>query len=336
MTLHFFAGRFIFLLIVAGLIIPCPSNGDAGKNIQSLIPAKSARKQIIIWCPWANEPIRNKFLNGAAVEFQKQTGTKLIIFFWNKNELEENLVNKWGKQKDTPDISYIDQGFTHPQIGSSLLDLSNLDLAPGRDPYWILGDAGGRTQNYLPIEGHETAIFYNKIVFFNAGIKLPPDRLLNADEFLQIIKALRAKGITPIAEGSADRDRKAAIPIFNTMVRFAGYEKIRKLQKKQINFSDPDILKALNYWKTIVDAGGYDCEKSRDLNLSGGIFEMIEERAAISFSDTLSYSKFSSTKRIKGVVGVMDWFNVTGGKGNNTFGYTYGGGVWDQPAQPSR
>jgi ABC-type glycerol-3-phosphate transport system substrate-binding protein len=170
-------------------------------------------------------------------------------------------------------------------------------------------------------------------VFFGKSAK---ERLLNADEFLEIVKTLKAKGITPISEGFADRDSEAAIPIFNTMIRFAGYEKIRKFQQKQINFSDPDILRALNYWKTIVDAGGYNCEKSQALNLSDSVFEMMEEQAAISFSDTLSYSKFSSTKRIKGVVGVMDWFNVPQGKGNNTFGYTYGGGVWDQSAQPPR
>ena len=326
MISHPFASKLIILLIVAGVIYPWPSSGDTGKNSQGVIFGKSVGDQLIIWCPWANEPIRNKFLNGVAAKFQKHTGAKLIIYFLNKNDLREKLVEKWGNKKATPDLSYIDQGFKHPKIGNSLLDLDNLNLAPGRDPYWILGDAGGGSKNYLPIEGHETAIFYNKIVFFKAGIKLPKDRLLNADEFLGIVNTLKAKGITPIAEGSVDRDRKAAIPIFNTMIRFASYEKIRKLQKKQINFSDPDILQALNYWKAIVDAGGYDCEKSQALNLSDSIFEMMEERAAISFSDTLSYSKFSSTKRIKGVVGVMDWFNVPQGKGNNTFGYTYGGG----------
>ena len=260
------------------------------------------------------------------MKFQRQTGAKLIIVFWNKKDLRQKLVEKWRDKKATPDLSYIDPGFKHPQIGKSLLDLKTLNLAPDRDPYWILGDAGGGSKNYLPIEGHETAIFYNKILFFKTGIKLPQDRLLNAAEFLAIVKILKANGITPIAEGSADRDRKAAIPILNTMIRFAGYQKIHKLQHKQIDFSDPDILQALNYWKAIVDAGGYDCEKSQVLNHSDGIFEMLEERAGISFSDTLSYSKFSSTKRIKGVVGVMDWFNVPQGKGNNTFGYTYGGG----------
>jgi ABC-type glycerol-3-phosphate transport system substrate-binding protein len=326
MISHPFASKVIILLIVAGVICPWPSKADTGKIGPKVIFRKSAKERLIIWCPWANEPLRNKFLNSAAVQFQRQTGAKLIIVFWNKNDLREKLVEKWRNKKTTPDLSYIDPGFKHPQIGNSLLGLNNLNLAPDRDPYWILGDAGGRSKNFLPIEGHETAIFYNKILFFKAGIKLPRDRLLKADEFLAIVKTLKANGITPIAEGSADRDRKAAIPIFNTMIRFAGYEKIRKLQQKQINFSEPEILQALNYWKSIVDAGGYDCEKSQVLNHSDSIFEMLEERAAISFSDTLSYSKFSSTKRIKGVVGVMDWFNVPQGKGNNTFGYTYGGG----------
>ena len=49
-------------------------------------------------------------------------------------------------------------------------------------------------------------------------------------------------------------------------------------------------------------------------------------RASISFCDTLSYAKISAMKRIRGGVGVLDWFNVPEGKGNNTFGHTYGAG----------
>ena len=173
MISHPFASKLIIVLIAAGVICPWPSNADSGKNGLGVIFGKSAEERLIIWCPWANEPLRNKFLNGAAVKFQQQTGAKLIIVFWNKNDLRERLVEKWRNKKATPDLSYIDQGFKHPQIGNSLLDLNNLNLAPGRDPYWILGDAGGGSKNYLPIEGHETAIFYNKILFFKAGIKLP-------------------------------------------------------------------------------------------------------------------------------------------------------------------
>ena len=93
----------------------------------------------------------------------------------------------------------------------------------------------------------------DKILFFKAGIKLPTDRLLNADEFLEIVRTLRSKGITPIAEGAADQERKTAVPILNTMIRFAGHDKIRKLMRQEINFSDPDIIRSLTYWKKIVE-----------------------------------------------------------------------------------
>lgn len=319
-------GKFLILLIVFSVFQPWHPVGAIDKKGMNVIVNQPSGSRLMIWCPWADEPIRRKFLNEAAVAFQKRTGARLEIFMKNKNDLQKKLAANWGRKKSSPDISYIDPGFKQRPIGAALLELNNLNLSPGRDPFWKLGDAGGGSENYLPIEGHETAIFYNKLLFFKAGIKLPKGRLLNADEFLEIVRTLRSKGITPIAEGAADRERKAAVPIFNIMIRFAGHDKIRKLMRQEINFSDSDVIRSLTYWKKIVDAGGYECPKSLKLNLSDAIFEMMDDRAAISFCDTLSYAKFSARKRIKGLVGVLDWFNVPEGKGNNTFGHTYGGG----------
>ena len=319
-------GKLLILLIVLSIFQPWHPAGASDKKGMNVIINRSPGSRLLIWCPWADEPMRKKFLTVAAIKFQKRTGSRLEIFLKNKNDLQKKLAVDWGRKKSSPDISYIDPGFKQRPIGAALQELNNLSLSPGRDPFWKLGDAGGGSKNYLPIEGHATAIFYNKILFFKAGIKLPNDRLLNADEFLEIVRTLRSKGITPIAEGAADQERKAAVPIFNTMIRFAGYEKIRKLMRQEINFSDPDIIRSLTYWKKIVDAGGYECPKSLQLNPSDAIFEIMENRAAISFCDTLSYAKISAKKRIRGGVGVLDWFNVPQGKGNNTFGHTYGAG----------
>jgi ABC-type glycerol-3-phosphate transport system substrate-binding protein len=319
-------GKRLILLIVFSIFQPWLPVGASDQKGMNVITKKSPGSRLLIWCPWVDEPIRKKFLNVAAITFQKRTGSRVEIFLKNKKDLQKKLAVDWGRKKASPDISYIDPGFKQRSIGAALLELNNLNLSPGRDPFWKLGDAGGGSKNYLPIEGHATAIFYNKILFFKAGIKLPNDRLLNADEFLEIVRTLRSKGITPIAEGAADQERKAAVPILNTMIRFAGHDKIRKLMRQEINFSDPDIIRSLTYWKKIVDAGGYECPKSLQLNLSDAIFEIMESRAAISFCDILSYAKISARKRIRGRVGVLDWFNVPQGKGNNTFGHTYGSG----------
>ena len=318
--------KLLLLLIVFSIFLPWHPVGASDQKGMNVIIKRSPGSRLLIWCPWIDEPTRKKFLQVAAVTFQKRTGARLEIFLKNRNELQKNLAVNLGRKKASPDISYINPGFKKGPIGTALLELNNLSLSPGRDPYWKLGDAAGGSKNYLPIEGHTTAIFYNKILFFKAGIKLPKDRLLNADEFLEIVKTLKSKGITPIAEGAADQEGKAAVPILNTMIRFAGHDKIRKLMRQEINFSDPDIIRSLTYWKKIVDAGGYECPQSLQLNLSEAIFEIIESRAAISFCDILSYAKISARKRIRGRVGVLDWFNAPDGKGNNTFGHIYEAG----------
>ena len=318
--------QFLILLVVFSIFHPWHPTGASDQKGMKVIIKQPTRQRLMIWCPWADEPTRKKFLTVAAVKFQKRTGHKLEIFLKNKKELEKQLEIYLGRKKSSPDISYVDPGFKQGLLGGALLKLNNLSLSPGRDPFWKLGDAAGGSKNYLPIEGHTTAIFYNKILFFKAGIKLPKDRLLNADEFLEIVRTLRNAGITPIAWGAAKRERNAAVPIFNTMIRFAGYDKIRKLMRQEINFSDPDIIRSLTFWKKIVDAGGYECRESLQMDLSDAILEIMENRAAIGFCDIMSYAKISARQRIKGRVGVLDWFNVPDGKGNNTFGHTYGAG----------
>ena len=314
------------MLVVFSIFHPWhPTNANNQKGMKVIIKQPS-RQRLMIWCPWADKPTRKKFLTVAAVKFQKRTGHKIEIFWKNRNQLEKQLERYLERKKTSPDISYVDPGFKQGSIGGALLKLNDLSLSSERDPFWKLGDAAGGSKNYLPIEGRTTAIFYNKILFYKAGIKLPKGRLLNADEFLEIVRTLINAGITPIAWGAAKQDQNAAVPIFNTMIRFAGYDKIRKLMRQEINFSDPDIIRSLNFWKQIVDAGGYGCRESRQMNLSDAILEIMENRAAIGFFDIMSYANISAKQRIKGRAGVLDWFNVPDGKGNNTFGQTYGAG----------
>jgi ABC-type glycerol-3-phosphate transport system substrate-binding protein len=319
-------GRFLVVLIVINIFQPWHSVAASDQKGMKVIIKRPPGQRLLIWCPWADEPTRKKFLTVAAIKFQKRTGSRVEIFLKNKNELEKQLAINSRRKKSSPDITYVDPGYKKGPLGAALLDLNNLSLSPGRDPFWKLGDAAGGTQNYLPIEGHTTAIFYNKILFFKAGIKLPKDRLLTADEFLEIVRVLRSKGIAPIARGAADQEWNTAAPILKTMIRFAGYDKIHKLMRQEINFSDPDVKRSLIYWKKIVDAGGYECRESPQMNLSGAILEIMENRAAIIFCDILTFAKISARHRIKGLVGVLDWFNAPDGKGNNTFGHTYGAG----------
>ncbi|MDY0095410.1 MAG: ABC transporter substrate-binding protein [Candidatus Vecturithrix sp.] len=274
--------------------------------------------KLVIWSHWANDPIKINFMNAISKEFEQETGIQVEIEWMERDELNDKIV--FAIDTPVPDLAYIDLGFSHLRILRSLVDLSDLTWNSQTYPDWHLGSIGAHQNIFLPIEGVSHAIYYNKELFKQANITLPSDRLLTSTEFLNIIRTLREAGITPIAEGVATRyDCMWGVGLMNTIFRFAGPEKVSQLLKGQLNFSDPDIVAALEFWKQVVDAPGYDYTTLLSMTFPERIFEMTDGRAAISLCGTWIYSKFGATERDRGQVGVLDWFTVEQGKGNGAY-----------------
>jgi len=246
------------------------------------------------------------------------------ITWMTKNELKNKAM--FALDQDQVDLIYVDYEFKHPRLWRSLADLIDLKFKTQTDPSWRMGSVGENENNFLPIEGASQAIYYNKELFEKAGIVLPHEKPMTEEDFLTIIRTLRAKGITPIGEGVADRDWKAGIPIMNAIFRFAGPDKVAKLLNGEINFSDSDVIKGLTFWKQVIDSGGYDPQKAFTLSLSEGIYEVTDGKAAISFCGTWINSKFGGTHRDRGQLGVLDWFTVANGKGNDFYEMTWPAG----------
>lgn len=274
--------------------------------------------KLTIWSHWASEQIKVNFLNAVSEAFEKETGIQVELVWMEKDQLVDKIVFAFDTPE--PDIAYIDLGFSHPRILRSLADLSDLTWNSPTYADWRLGSIGTYQNIFLPIEGVSHAIYYNKELFKQANIALPADRLLTSAEFLDIIRKLREAGITPIAEGAATReDCMWGVALMNTIFRFAGPEKVGQLLNGQLNFSDPDIVAALEFWKQVVDAQGYDQALLLSQTFPEKIFDMTDGRAAINFCGTWIYSKFGATERDRGQVGVLDWFTVEQGKGNNAY-----------------
>ena len=279
--------------------------------------AHAQEKKLVVWSHWVDEPVKKNFVHAVAEAFEKETGIKVEVVWMKKYDLREKLELAY--EKPEPDISYIDYEFNRPRVLGLLLPLDGLTFAGKLDPSWKLGNVGQKDNNFLPIEGAASAMYYNKELFQKANITLPGDRPVTTDEFLAILNALRAAGITPIGEGGTDADFKYGLPIINMMLRYAGADKIGQLFKGEIDFSDPDIQGALTFWKQVVDARWYDNETLLKLSLSDGIFEMTDGKAAINFCGTWIYGKYATTERDRNQIGVLDWPTPKDGKGNSVY-----------------
>jgi len=119
----------------------------------------------------------------------------------------------------------------------------------------------------VPQNYHFTGFFYNPKVMATAGVTEMPKTW---DEFIAALDKIKATGVAPIALGS--KNRWPAQFWFDFLVSYtAGHEYRAKLQAGQASFADPQVVKAMELWKELVekeyfvkDANAYDWTDAAD------------------------------------------------------------------------
>lgn len=107
---------------------------------------------------------------------------------------------------------------------------------------------------FLPLTQHYVAFFYNKKVFAGAGITAVPKTW---DEFLVACEKIKAIGVDPIALGSRER-WPAQFWLDYPLLRTAGPEYRAKLMAGEASYTDPEVVKAFEMWKEVMDKGYFN------------------------------------------------------------------------------
>lgn len=103
----------------------------------------------------------------------------------------------------------------------------------------------------VPFGYHYAGLFFNKKVMADAGVTEAPKTW---DDFLALCETLKKKGVTPIALGS--KNRWPAQFWFDYLVlRTAGPDYRAKLMNGTASYADPEVKKAMDLWKSLVDKG---------------------------------------------------------------------------------
>lgn len=119
----------------------------------------------------------------------------------------------------------------------------------------------------VPMNAHIVGMFYNPKVFADAGITKMPETW---DELMTACDAFKAKNVACFALGS--KNQWPAQYWFDYLVsRTAGPEYRTKLMDGKAAYTDPEVAKALDLWKGLIekgyfvkDANGYDWTDAAD------------------------------------------------------------------------
>ncbi|GIP54836.1 extracellular solute-binding protein [Paenibacillus vini] len=123
----------------------------------------------------------------------------------------------------------------------------------------------------LPDGNNIEVVYYNKELFEQAGIANTPTTY---EEFLNTVKTLKAKGITPLAIGEKD-SWTGSFLFMNILLRTNGGPGfLQDVMDGKKTFEDPAFIEAVDSFQELVQAGAFpDGATSIDANAGGNIFK---------------------------------------------------------------
>ena len=98
-------------------------------------------------------------------------------------------------------------------------------------------------------------IYWNEDIFEAAGIDGFPETW---DGLIEAVEKLKAHGVTPISLGNKARWVVASPLVSDLFFRSAGREWYERLLAREAEFTDPEIVAALERFKELVDVGAFN------------------------------------------------------------------------------
>ncbi|ANS73398.1 ABC transporter substrate-binding protein [Paenibacillus yonginensis] len=218
-----------------------------------------------------------KTLHDLVDSYQKEhPNVKIELDTLNTDQQKVKLKTQ-AASKEVPDITIVNPAAQmKPFVDAGLLAPLNdmLDQNGLKDTY-----QAGLLDNYtfdgnvyaIPDGNNIEVVYYNKDLFQQAGISQVPTTF---DEFLSDVKALKAKGITPIAIGEKDTWTGSFL-FMNILLRTNGGPGfLQDVVDGKKTFEDPAFIEAVDRFQDLVQAGAFpDGATSIDANAGGNLFK---------------------------------------------------------------
>jgi multiple sugar transport system substrate-binding protein len=210
--------------------------------------------ELTFWSHWAAEVPKRTFVEGAIKRFEAANpGIKIKPTWYEKTALYAGLKTAL-RAGQAPDIFYAEPDQVEYMDNDFLLDLSGLNwgaVEPWAKEAWTYkGKPYG-----LPLEAWTIELYYNKKTMADLGVKIPDSLQLSPEAFLDMVKKAKAKGITPMSLGVGDRPYPGAHVVHEALLKKLGVADYDKLLKGKLPWSDPRVVDALKWVRSLVDAG---------------------------------------------------------------------------------
>lgn len=275
--------------------------------------------------------IRNKERTKSAGKDENQVEIELVYAYqnaqWNSaiEATVRNFEKKYPNIKVNYEVNYEDKVYedilikkiARNELGD-IVQLKTPELYANSDTLGEISDEVKNLVKYTYDVGGETyavgavestsGIIYNKEIFERYGLSVPQ----TYQDFLNICKTLKSKGIDPIGVGGSDLWHMEywVNHFFRTDVLSKNPDWLRQCSEGVVSWTDAEAIQMLNDLKNLFDAGyvNDDWQTTRDGNLP---YKMAEGEIAMMY--TGPWTSFAIQKLNTSME--LGWFYVPGANG---------------------
>jgi multiple sugar transport system substrate-binding protein len=226
--------------------------------VAGTLSAASVRsEEITVWSHWAAEQIKRQYVEDAAKRFeQSRPGVKVKITFYEKSALYAALKTAL-RAGQAPDVFYAEPDQTDYIDNGFLADLTQGVNWNAVEPWAREVWSHGKGVYGLPLEAWTVETYFNQKLLAETGVALPENAQFTEDQFLDMVKKARAKGLTPMSQGVGDRPFPGSFVTHEALLKKLGPADYDALLKGKKSWADPRVVEVLAWVDSLVKAGAF-------------------------------------------------------------------------------
>lgn len=243
--------KVVALVLLVGFIVLVNFGGTV---------AAADKTKILWWSHWANEPSKRAVIETVAKDYmQEHPDVEIELTWWDKGPLQDawrTVVAAGGAEG--PDIVTDPAEDIVEQVQAGVFvdlgeDFPWDNFAPGTKEGAQFGGMPGYYK--FNIGKSIFMIFYNKEIFEECGIPVPDDFTFTQDEFVDVVKKVKAKGYAGVANAIGNRPYPALFPIYDAFFNLVGAEDAQKYVTGRKSWESDEARQVLEWTAELREAG---------------------------------------------------------------------------------
>ncbi|MCE4051378.1 MULTISPECIES: extracellular solute-binding protein [Bacillaceae] len=303
----------IFMIVVLALAGCSSSTNESASS-----DGKTVIKFMHLW-PEGSSKAQYTIVNNIIKQYEKDHSDIKIQTEILGNEQYKDKIKVLSASNELPDVGVTwAAGYLKPFVEGNMLaplddkiesDFKDSFVAGTTEAYAVDGKTYG-----LPLELNITPVYYNKEIFEKYNLEIPE----TYDQFLEVVKTLVDKGVTPITLGNKDRWTGSMWYMY-LADRIGGPEALANAINRSGSFEDPSLLSAAEEVKKLVDMGAF-VKGFNGLSNDEAKGYFMNEQAAMYLMATWELPNYTTspdvTDEFKEKVGYFKFPTYDGGKGD--------------------